>query len=266
MAELRVFHATDLSAESEPAFAHAVRIAACAGSSLRNLTVLHVGGLNEDLQWEAFPSAQSLMRRWAVVTQDDDVEVDMQRVQALSSDVLRAILQFVEDASPDLIVLATHGRKGWDAWFHGSVAEPVARLSHAMTLFVRHECQSFVSLEDGTVNLDEVLVPVVIEPAAEPALRAARRLCTGLGAPHARLTACFVGDPASAPLVPDEVPLVFRSGAVAEQIVAVAKERQSKLIVMTTEGRHGILDAFRGSTTEQVLRLAPCPVLAVPAS
>jgi nucleotide-binding universal stress UspA family protein len=34
---------------------------------------------------------------------------------------------------------------------------------------------------------------------------------------------------------------------------------------MATEGRHGFLDAVRGSTTERVLREAGCPVLAVPA-
>jgi nucleotide-binding universal stress UspA family protein len=34
---------------------------------------------------------------------------------------------------------------------------------------------------------------------------------------------------------------------------------------MATEGHEGILDALRGSVTEQVVRRAPCPVLAVPA-
>jgi nucleotide-binding universal stress UspA family protein len=34
---------------------------------------------------------------------------------------------------------------------------------------------------------------------------------------------------------------------------------------MATAGRDGFLDALRGSTTEQVVREAPCPVLALPA-
>jgi nucleotide-binding universal stress UspA family protein len=33
---------------------------------------------------------------------------------------------------------------------------------------------------------------------------------------------------------------------------------------MPTRGREGILDALRGSVTEQVLRRAECPLLAVP--
>jgi len=32
---------------------------------------------------------------------------------------------------------------------------------------------------------------------------------------------------------------------------------------MPTAGHQGFLDALRGSTTEQVLRKAPCPVLAI---
>ena len=41
--------------------------------------------------------------------------------------------------------------------------------------------------------------------------------------------------------------------------------READLIVMATEGEHGIIDALRGSVTERVVRDAPCPVLAVPA-
>ncbi len=44
-----------------------------------------------------------------------------------------------------------------------------------------------------------------------------------------------------------------------------ADEREVDLIVMATAGRDGFLDALRGSVTEQVLRRAPCPVLAVSA-
>ena len=40
---------------------------------------------------------------------------------------------------------------------------------------------------------------------------------------------------------------------------------EADLVVMTTEGEHGIIDALRGSVTERMVRDAPCPVLAVPA-
>jgi len=51
-------------------------------------------------------------------------------------------------------------------------------------------------------------------------------------------------------------------GDVAE---AICKEAESvDLVVMVTEGHTGILDAIMGSTTEQVIRKSPCPVLTVP--
>ena len=56
-----------------------------------------------------------------------------------------------------------------------------------------------------------------------------------------------------------------REGDVVDEIGAAADLVKADLIVMPTEGRHGVFDALRGSTTERVLRRARCPVLAVPA-
>ena len=55
-----------------------------------------------------------------------------------------------------------------------------------------------------------------------------------------------------------------RSGDVVEGILAAAADMRANLIGMATAGHHGLLDALRGSTTERVLRHAPCPVLAIP--
>jgi nucleotide-binding universal stress UspA family protein len=54
-----------------------------------------------------------------------------------------------------------------------------------------------------------------------------------------------------------------REGDVVAVILDAAAE--ADLVVMATEGEHGIIDALRGSVTERVVRDAPCPVLAVPA-
>ena len=54
-----------------------------------------------------------------------------------------------------------------------------------------------------------------------------------------------------------------RPGAVVAEILAEAGKAVD-LIVMSTAGHEGFLDALRGSVTEQVLRHCPCPLLAVP--
>jgi len=48
-------------------------------------------------------------------------------------------------------------------------------------------------------------------------------------------------------------------------ILEAAGEQQADLIAMPTAGHQGFLDVVRGSTSERLLRHAPCPVLAIPA-
>jgi nucleotide-binding universal stress UspA family protein len=56
-----------------------------------------------------------------------------------------------------------------------------------------------------------------------------------------------------------EVPL----GTPHVEIVRLAKEHDADLIVMATHGGGFISHAILGSTTERVLRRAPCPVLVI---
>jgi nucleotide-binding universal stress UspA family protein len=59
------------------------------------------------------------------------------------------------------------------------------------------------------------------------------------------------------------VELVVRLGVPHVEIVDVAEERNVDLIVMAPHGRGFVSQAILGSTTERVLRRAPCPVLVV---
>lgn len=51
-----------------------------------------------------------------------------------------------------------------------------------------------------------------------------------------------------------------------EAILKYAREHDIGLIVMATEGASGFKDLLLGSTAEQVLRGAPCPILLIPVS
>jgi nucleotide-binding universal stress UspA family protein len=53
------------------------------------------------------------------------------------------------------------------------------------------------------------------------------------------------------------------AGAPAQVIVDVARTRQIDLIIMGTHGYSGVPHMLLGHVAEQVLRLAPCPVLVV---
>ncbi len=60
-----------------------------------------------------------------------------------------------------------------------------------------------------------------------------------------------------------QVESVVTTGIPHAEIVRLATERSADLIIMATHGRGFIGHALFGSTTERVLRRAPCPVLTV---
>lgn len=56
---------------------------------------------------------------------------------------------------------------------------------------------------------------------------------------------------------------MVRTGRAASEIVGVASELGVDLIIISTHGYTGLKHVFLGSTTENVVRYAPCPVLTV---
>ncbi len=61
--------------------------------------------------------------------------------------------------------------------------------------------------------------------------------------------------------VPTET--LLRIGAPVSEIVLAAKKLEVDLIIISTHGHTGLKHVFMGSTTENVVRYAPCPVLTV---
>jgi nucleotide-binding universal stress UspA family protein len=53
------------------------------------------------------------------------------------------------------------------------------------------------------------------------------------------------------------------SGAPEEGILGTATVAKTDLIVMSTQGHDSLGDRIRGSLTERIVRMAPCPVLAL---
>jgi universal stress protein A len=54
-------------------------------------------------------------------------------------------------------------------------------------------------------------------------------------------------------------------GSVATQIVAVAEEENTDLIVMSPRRQRGVRHFLNGGVTDRVTRLSPCPVLSITA-
>ena len=139
-------------------------------------------------------------------------------------------------------------------------------------MFVPASAKAFISHEKGEVTLDRVLIPTDRKPYPGIGVDITGGILKSLNVPSPTIEALYVGDQVDRPAVnpPRDLDCTFeqtaRAGKPVDEILRRADEIKADLIVMVTEGRHGFLDALRGSTTEQIVRRAACPVLTVPAA
>lgn len=199
------------------------------------------------------------------------------------------ILERVEELHPDLVVLGTQGRTGLQHRLLGSTSRRVVQGSTAPVLAVHPTDR------DRHRTIRTVLVPTDFSEDAQAVAGAARRLLLPPGS-HAEPPRLVLFHAYSLPveytaygLIPTSldylrdtgaeaeaqleqaaqalreegvtVETVAREGFAPEAIVREAEERQVDLIALGTHGRSGFAHWFLGSTAEQVMAAAPCPVM-----
>jgi nucleotide-binding universal stress UspA family protein len=271
-----ILHPTDFSPESEEAFAHALAICLFRRGEL---TILHAGDeyLDGD-DWQKFPHVRETLTRWKLLPAGasraavfHELGIRVNKVSA-KGDPLSATLEYLSDYPTDLMVLATHGRDGLPRWIRRSKAESLSRHSGIKTLFVPHGARGFVSL-GGELTLRKILVPVAAGPDPRPALVYAARATVLAGGEPAELVALHVGEGAPKLGFPEPTGpgCKWRSAQVdgkpEDEIPTFAATESMDLICMTTTGADKLSEQLGASTTtEQVMRRSPCPLLAVPAS
>ena len=270
-----IFHPSDFSKASHVAFAHALKMALVAKAKL---SMLHAASTS-DADWQDFPGVRDTLERWGLLPKNspstavvDMMGIEVSKVLSKGRDPVKACLAYLEKNPADLIVLAVHVRNGRTQWLGAKpVGEPLVKAAGQMTLFIPHGVKGFVSVQDGSVRLKNILIPVTDKPRPQPAIEAARRLIRNLQVPLGTVTLLHAGPAAEMPAVPaPEIPgwtwnRVAREGNPADVILRTAGETAADLIIMTTDGPDGFLDALRGTTSELVLRQAPCPVANLPA-
>jgi nucleotide-binding universal stress UspA family protein len=263
-----VAHPTDFSEASAAAFVHALRIALTAKCPL---FILHVSTDAAKDDWADFPHVRHTLASWGLMDEHESpaaiehkLGVKVVKAEMMPMGVVRGIERFLHDHPADLIVLSTEGRQGMARWLHGSVAEALARAAHLPSLFVPQKARGFVDPARGELHLRRVLIPVDHAPPPAAAVDAIMRVVQML-ASEAEERLLHVGDqPPPVERQGRSMQVIKGQGDVVDVIVHTATEWHADLIGMPTAGHHGFLDALRGSTTERVLRQAPCPVLAVP--
>ncbi len=272
---IEIFHPTDLSRASEVAFNHALKVTLALKGKL---TVFHVSDNPKATPWEVMPGVRTALARWGLIPEDApreavrDLGIDVLKVMGEGGGPVKASAGYLEDNPADILVLATHHVDGQSHWLDRSVALPVVRRAHAMTLFLPHGVEGFVDSKTGAVTLEKILMPVVKNPHPQPAINALDVLLKAFGLNETvEVSMLHIGEPGDAPSV--ELPAhgnwtleSIQSGDDPSDIISnrIKEAAGTDLIVMTTKGPHGFLDALRGTTTEQVVRHGNRPVLAIP--
>ncbi len=268
----KIFYPSDFSSANDVAFAHALKIAL---KSEAFLQMMHVD-ISSRADWDDFPSVQDTLTRWKVLPEGSQNETPIQtglevsKMIASSIDPVKACLEYLEVHDVDLIVLTVHQREGVMRWLGKIVGERISYGSKQTTLFIPWGLEGFVSREDGSVKLRQILVPVVKKPRSESSVQFVEKLIQSLELPTGRVTLLHVGPAESMPFVqhPQNNGWTWHrvrlEGERTETIVQYAAEIDADLIVMTTDGPDRFLDGLRGTTSERVLRRADCPVAVIP--
>jgi nucleotide-binding universal stress UspA family protein len=211
-------------------------------------------------------------------------------IAAEAGDPVRTIVDRALTTSTDLVVMGTHGRSGFERFMIGSVTEKVLRKAPCPVFTVPPQATASLPAE---VLFKRILCPMDFSPSALQALgfaldlaRQADGSVTVMHAiewlaeeeprahahfnvpeyrqhliedAHSRLQALVAEESRTWSAIQEVVTV----GRAHREVLRLAADSPSDLIVMGAQGRGGIGLALFGSTTEQVVRAAPCPVLTV---
>lgn len=211
-------------------------------------------------------------------------------VEIVVGGIVDEVVSRAKSLPADIVVMGSHGRSGFDRLMLGSVTERTLRKAPCPVLIVPHRAPDAVPT--GPVPYRHVVCAVDFSPSSMRALEYAVSLAGKAGA---RVTALHVVElarvfePTVIP-VPDTMSYyerlaadarerlrrliaagtpadVYVEGVLArgkpyQEILRVATEQSADLIVLGAHGGIAGLMAF-GSTVNQIVRQADCPVLTV---
>jgi nucleotide-binding universal stress UspA family protein len=227
-------------------------------------------------------SRQEELRRWLEPAAAAGVKTD---VHVGEGSPVSSILEQASSMTADLIVMGTHGRGGFDRAMLGSVTEKVLRKARCPVLTVPP-----ADVAVGKIPYTRLLCPLDF---SEPSLAALELALSLAEESDAQLTLLHVFDwppddellverfdaatlhrvleqPALGrleALVPEEARVWCKPttkvayGKPYRKILEVAATDASDLIVIGVHGRNALDLTLFGSTTNQVVRRASCPVL-----
>ena len=269
-----VFYPSGFAESGEVAFIHALKIT-MANQGL--LWMLNVESSSvQDSEDHQFPGIQRTLERWGTIPEDSPksevvrLGFDVQKITATSQTPIDKCIEFLSFYRVDLVVLTIRQHDSIVSWFEKTIAQPISRVSGQPTLFIPKDVDGFVSKSDGSVRLNNILIPITGKPCPGESLDFAKRLIQSLQLPSGTVTLLHVGTLDTLPHIqPPDVAgwswvVQVLPGNPADTILRQAELLDADLIVMTTDGPDRFLDKFLGTTSERVLRKSNCPIVVLP--
>lgn len=208
-----------------------------------------------------------------------DITIHSELARGISA--ANTILDYIDEHKFDLIVMGTHGRTGIKNWIYGSVTEKVVRLSKVPVLTLHNDPES--------IKIRKLLVPVDFSDNSKHGIEEARKIASKFKAEThfihvleqflhpsyhvVGMESVFVVTPDLKDKTSDKLKqfcsgfdkasYLSIEGTAHVTITDYAAENDIDMIVMSTRGFTGLDHLLIGSTTERVVRKAPCPVLTV---
>lgn len=260
----KILAAFDFSDSSRLAWKHAASLAASCGASLEALYV-EPWQSGVDLMPPAGLNASKIRTLRAKIRA---IVGESPRITVLEGDPAQSILNRAASTRPDLIVVGTHGRKGFQRFLLGSTAESVVRGAHIPVLVARGPVRAVRS----------ILAPVNFTPYSDYgftyAAGAAAVLSAKVTALHVSADPIWAGNPqyrlsGLLKLLPAKVLERCRpeaKEAAGDAVTGILKSAKGHdWLVLVAHEKSVIKDAVFGTTVERVLRRSPVPVLSVPA-
>jgi nucleotide-binding universal stress UspA family protein len=268
-----IVHPTDFAPGDGAAMAHALAMALASQSVLRLLQV-RIDDETFFSPTQGLRKVRDILASWNVLAADasydnwqKDLGLEVSSASVAARSARAGILEYLEDATCNLVVLANYPHKALSRWLDVSVHGSLLRKGRMMSLFLRDGQRGFVDADGGGLTLSRILVPVATGVDSVPAIRRIQAMLAMVGS-HAELKLLHIGKEPPELIgengAPLNLPIMVREGGVVEMILATAGMLQVDVIAMPTAGRHGLIDAVRGSTTARILADARWPVLAVP--
>ena len=221
---------------------------------------------------------------WEFVTTHghDSIEPELVVEEGSAPD---AVLSSAEARKADLIVMGTHGRRGYDRLMLGSVTDRVMRTAPCPVLAASkpphdsvaagkaqgdvHHLSRILFCADFSENSERALKYAISATAEYDAELTLLHVLEGVPGPAKTEEAMAAAAERLDELIPPEgrktlkIKTAVRIGKPYVQIIQLALEAQIDLVTMGVRGRGALDVAVFGSTTYRVMQLGFCPVLAV---